>query len=70
MGDSSEWMTVKEAAELSGYHPVYLRMLIRRGSILAEKREGRWRVSRQSLVDYRRLAESKGHKSYGPRREA
>ena len=32
------WITTTEAAELSGYHPVYLRRLIRGGVIAAEKK--------------------------------
>ncbi len=36
-----EWITLREAAELSGYIPEYLRRVIRHNKIRAEKRGGR-----------------------------
>lgn len=62
------WMTVAEAAEWSGYHPHYLRELIRRDKIDAVKKGGSWWVSRQSVVAYLEMARSTGNESYGPRR--
>jgi len=67
MGDEFEWMTVKEAAEWSGYHPEYLRELIRSGKIAAVKKGGSWWVSRQSVGDYLEMAKSMDKESYGPR---
>ncbi len=32
---ADEWLTVAQAAELSGYHPEYVRDLIRRGEVEA-----------------------------------
>ena len=37
-----EWITTEEAAELSGYHPEYVRRLARRGKIGAEKKGRDW----------------------------
>lgn len=61
------WETVKEVAEWSGYHPVYLRELIREGKIKAEKKGGSWWVSRQSVEEYLQMAMTMGNESYGPR---
>lgn len=63
-----EWMTVGEAAEWSGYHPHYLRELIREEKIEAVKRGGIWWVVRQSVKDYLEMAKSMENESYGPRR--
>jgi len=34
----TEWITTKEAAELTGYTPAYFRQLIKRGRLQARKR--------------------------------
>jgi excisionase family DNA binding protein len=49
-----EWLTVNEAAELSGYHPEHIRRLIRQGEITAKKFSIVWMVSRESLLDYKK----------------
>lgn len=69
MGDAIEWMTVRKAAEWSGYNADYLRDLIGLGKILAIKDEGRWKVSRQSLLAYLEMAEERGDKRWGPKDE-
>ena len=46
------WLTVNEAASLSGYHPEYVRQLIREGKIVAKKFSIVWMVSKESLVEY------------------
>jgi len=49
----TEWITTKEAAQLSEYHPVYIRSLARKNKIHAEKRGGRdWWIDRASLKEY------------------
>ena len=35
--ENEKWLTVNEAAELSGYHPEHIRRLIREGKIEAKK---------------------------------
>lgn len=47
------WITTGEAVELTGYHPEYLRDLLRRGEILAEKVGRSWLVNRDALLEYR-----------------
>jgi len=52
-----EWLTVNEAAKLSGYHPEYIRQLIRGGKVVAKKFSIVWMVSRDSLLEYVRSQE-------------
>jgi excisionase family DNA binding protein len=52
-----EWLTVNEAAELSGYHPEHIRRLIRQGEIMAKKFSIVWMVSRNSLLEYTKSQE-------------
>lgn len=67
MNREDEWMTVREAAEWSGYHAEHIRILIRRGDIYAKKWGPVWQVSRESVKAYRDAAKSKASKKYGPR---
>lgn len=64
---SGEWLSVNEAAELSGYHPEYIRRLIRDGEIEAKKFSIVWQVKRTSLLDYIENASSKTDKRYSPK---
>lgn len=52
MMKNEEWLTVSEAAELSGYHPEHIRRLIREGKIEAKKFSIVWQVSNSSLLNY------------------
>ena len=54
----SDWVTTKEAAELSGYHVQHIRRLIRSGKIEAKKWGRDWIVNRGSLLLY---IEHEGH---------
>jgi excisionase family DNA binding protein len=47
-----EWLTVNEAAKISGYHPEYVRQLIRDGKVIAKKFSIVWMVSKESLLEY------------------
>lgn len=59
---ATDWLTTKEAAELSGYHPDYLRTQIRAGRIKAQKWMRDWQVSRKSLLAYLKEQEAKGER--------
>ena len=63
----SDWLTVSEAAALSGYHPVYLRGLIREGKIKGRKWGQAWQVSQRSLRDYLANAEKSEDNRRGPK---
>lgn len=64
---SVDWLTTKEAIELSGYHPVYLRELIRDGKIVGRKFGIVWQVSKQSLTAYLEEAQQSKDKRRGPK---
>jgi excisionase family DNA binding protein len=62
-----EWLSVSEAAQLSGYHPEYIRRLIRDGEIEARKFSIVWQVRRESLSRYIENASSKEDKRFTPK---
>ncbi|MCB8923995.1 MAG: helix-turn-helix domain-containing protein [Ardenticatenaceae bacterium] len=64
-----DWITTREAVELSGYHPDHLRRLIREGTISARKFGIVWQVSRQSLETYLKEAKDSTDKRRGPKEE-
>lgn len=66
--NDDEWLTVSEAAKLSGYHPETLRELIREGKIKARKVSIVWLVERKSLSAYMTKAKIMGEKR-GPKPE-
>ena len=64
--NEDKWLTVNEAAKLSGYHPESIRELIRRGEIKARKFSFLWQVSNKSLFEYVAKAQESGEKR-GPK---
>ena len=62
-----EWLTTDQAAELSGYHPTYLRWLIRQGEIPARKFGPLWQVNRAGLIAFLDAAKQSGDKRRGPK---
>jgi excisionase family DNA binding protein len=65
---NDEWLTTKDAADLSGYHPERLRELVREGKIQGQKFGIVWQVNRASLLAYLRAARTSEDKRHGPRR--
>jgi hypothetical protein len=57
MTTNGEWLTVNDAARLSGYHPEHIRRLVRQGAITAKKFSIVWMVSRKSLLSYMKSQE-------------
>ncbi len=57
-----DWITTREAVELSGYHPVHLRMLIRNHRIKGRKYFVVWQVSRTSLLTYLEQQQQRGER--------
>jgi hypothetical protein len=49
---ADEWLTVNDAAKLSGYHPEHIRRLVRQGAVTAKKFSIVWMVSKDSLLNY------------------
>ncbi len=66
MAKNDEWITTKEAAELSGYHRDHILRLIASGKIKARKFATVWQVDRASLQAYIHKAEKSGKKR-GPK---
>ncbi|OGO14036.1 MAG: hypothetical protein A2Y53_04745 [Chloroflexi bacterium RBG_16_47_49] len=50
MADGEEWLTVNQAAVISGYHPERIRELIREHKIDAHKFGSVWAIYRESLL--------------------
>ncbi len=61
----AEWITTKEASELTGYNAEYLRWLIREKKIKAQKFGILWQVNKSSLLAYLRSAEKSEDKRRG-----
>lgn len=67
MTDDTEWITVSQAAEISGYNAEYLRRLMRNKKIKFRKFSFIYQVSRQSLLKYLKEAEKNSDKRYSPK---
>lgn len=48
----TEWITTKEAAELTGYSSVTLRWLVREGRIKGRKRGRDWFLDKEGVLSY------------------
>jgi excisionase family DNA binding protein len=48
----TEWITTKEAAEMTDYHIKYIRHLVREGKIEGAKRGRDWWIDKDSVEDY------------------
>ncbi len=59
---ADDWMSIRDATKLSGYHPDHLRTLIRQGRIEGRKVVIVWLVKRASLLAYLREQSKKGDK--------
>jgi len=66
MTESSEWITVSQAADLSGYNEEHITRLCRQGKIKAQKYSIVWQVNRKSLLGYIAKVEKLGDKR-GPK---
>jgi len=68
----TDWISISEAAQLTGYFPEYLRKLIRQGKIKAERKGPMLWVDRRSLITYLRASEKAGKKDkrHGPKGRA
>jgi excisionase family DNA binding protein len=64
-----DWISVQEAAELSGYHPEQIRRLIRQGRIKAERKGAMFWIDHEALRAFLQTAEKAraSDKRYGPR---
>ncbi len=65
---ADEWITTREASEISGYHVNYIRQLVRVGAIRAQKFGTILQVDRRSLLAYVRNAEKSEDKRRGAKK--
>ena len=68
MNPLGNWLSTYEAAELSGYHPDYIRRLIRSGGVIGKKWGSAWMVDKESLLAYAQKQNAQGEKR-GPKTE-
>ncbi len=61
-----QWLTTAQAAQLTGFHPDYIRKLMQQGKIEGKKWGREWQVSRASLLKYVKQVEKLG-KRRGPK---
>jgi len=65
-----EWISVKQAADLSGYDRQHVRRLMRAGRVKAEKLPGmqEWLIDKASLQAYVKQMKQLGDEKYNPYR--
>lgn len=63
---NSEWITVDEAVELTGYNEEHITRLCRQGKVKARKYVIVWQVNKDLLLDYMARIEKLGGKR-GPK---
>jgi excisionase family DNA binding protein len=64
-----EYVSVDEAAEVTGYAPAYIRRLLRQQKIKAEKKGTMWWVDLDSLKSYKQEMDELGTDKFFPWRE-
>jgi len=64
----SEWITTKEAAELTGYTPRYFRKAANRGLVEAAKWGRDWFLKREGVLSYAEEMKKLGPAKHDPRR--
>ena len=66
---ADDWITTKEAAQISGYHPERIRELVREGKIMARKWGPAFQISNRSLKEYLESAVKTEDKRFGPKKK-
>ncbi len=64
--DPGDWITTKEAAELTRYSVEYVRRLVRQEKVVAKKWLRDWVIDRQSLLEYKKTMDKLGRARYNP----
>jgi excisionase family DNA binding protein len=64
---AEDWITVREASEISGYSAQYIRRLVRQNKIKSQKWVRDWMISSASLRAYIQAAEESKDPRRGPR---
>jgi excisionase family DNA binding protein len=66
---NDDLVSIKEAADLTGYHHEYIRQLIIEKKLTARKFGNAWAVSRESVLAYLKEAQESGDRRHGPKSE-
>ncbi len=67
MTNDSVWITVSQAAKISGYNEEHIRRLLRDRWVTGEKFGIVWKVKRASLIAYLSKAQSSQDRRHGPK---
>jgi hypothetical protein len=67
MTNDSDWITVSQAAVVSGYNEEHIRRLLRDGSIAGRKFGIVWQVSHASVIAYLTNAQNSTDGRHGPK---
>jgi hypothetical protein len=70
MTDNDEWITVGQAAELSGYNREHIRRLLRDGFVIGRKFGIVWQVNRVSILAYLSEAHDSEDRRHGPKKQS
>lgn len=62
-----DWITTRDAEELTGYHPEHIRELVREGKVEGRKFGIVWQVNKKSLTQYLENAINQIDKRWGPK---
>jgi len=63
---TSEFLTVRYAAEISGYNQQYIRRLLRNRVFQSRKIGQIWLIDKKSFMDYLKSANKSKDKRFGP----
>jgi len=63
---TGEFLTVRSAAEISGYNQQYLRRLLRNRVFQSRKIGQIWLIDKKSFLDYLKSANKSKDKRFGP----
>lgn len=63
---ANEWITTDEAAQISGYHPDYVRKLLQSKKVIGRKFGPTWQVDKQDFQFYLSQMNEQGKKR-GPK---
>jgi hypothetical protein len=70
MNNNGEWITVGQAAELSGYNQEHIRRLLREGLVTGRKFGIVWQVNYLSMMAYLSEANESADKRHGPKKQS
>jgi excisionase family DNA binding protein len=67
--DGMEYVSIHEAAQISGYSEQYVRRLIRQGRVAATKKGPMYWIDLESLKAYKQEMDMLGSEKFNPHRE-